>query len=153
MWRIGFVIAAGSLFLAACGDDEPTGAPIETIPAHSSVPTTTAPAAAAVPIVERFDDVDYYIACADVPVEVDGVTWYPVSDWGPGVEQLYDEITSVDREAPGGPIGFAPAVAPPGPGDDVGTVWVYADGYALFESDSGQTIWLTQEELTYDWVC
>lgn len=30
-----------------------------------------------------------------------------------------------------------PAVVSPGPGDDIGDVTVFADGLALFESDSG----------------
>jgi hypothetical protein len=107
-----------------------------------------------VPIVAVYDDVDYYIACADVPLEIDGVTWYPVTDWGDGeMASLLEQIVSVDRERPARPIGFAPRVAPPGPGDDIGTVFVYADGFAWFESDSGQSIWLTQEEQTYNWVC
>jgi hypothetical protein len=47
-----------------------------------------------------------------------------------------------------------PAVVAPGPGDDIGDVTVFADGLALFESDSGDlTTWLTREQRTYNWVC
>jgi hypothetical protein len=65
-------------------------------------------------------------------------------------------ITSVDREPSpvGVPTGFAPRVAEPGPGDDVGTLVVWADGVARWVSDSGNLdVWLIAEELTYDWVC
>ncbi|MFW2332274.1 hypothetical protein, partial [Ilumatobacter sp.] len=44
-------------------------------------------------------------------------------------------------------------VAPPGPGDDIGTMIVYSDGFARFESDSGWIIWLTDQEQTYGWEC
>ena len=50
--------------------------------------------------------------------------------------------------------GNVPAVVAPGPGDDIGDVTVFADGLALFESDSGDlTTWLTREQRTYNWVC
>jgi hypothetical protein len=45
------------------------------------------------------------------------------------------------------------AVPPPGPGDDVGTLIVYADGMARYESDSGNVMWLTNVEPEYTWVC
>jgi hypothetical protein len=44
-------------------------------------------------------------------------------------------------------------VAPPGPGDDIGTLIVYSDGMARYESDSGTVEWLTTEVHTYNWVC
>lgn len=105
-------------------------------------------------IVAVYDDVEYYIACADVPLEVDGVLWYPVPEWGNDqTKAAYDEITGVERQRPARPAGFAPRVPAPGPGDDTGTLYVYADGVAWFESDSGLSIWLTQDEITYTWVC
>lgn len=122
-------------------------------PGATGVPTTTA-AEARIPIVSVHEDVEYYIACADVPVTLDGIRWYPVADWGnEQTAEVLERIMGVDRERPAGPVGFAPRVSPPGPGDDIGTVYVYADGFAWFESDSGQTIWLTQEEIVYTWVC
>jgi hypothetical protein len=130
----------------------------DTTEPDTTEPDTTGPVTTTsvepVPIVAVYDDVEYYIACADVPVTVDDVLWYPVAEWGnEQTAELFEQITSVDRERPGGPVGFAPRVAPPGPGDDIGTLYVYADGVAWFESDSGLTIWLTQEEITYTWVC
>jgi hypothetical protein len=44
-------------------------------------------------------------------------------------------------------------VAPPGPGDDIGTMIVYSDGFARFESDSAWIIWLTDQEQAYGWEC
>ena len=127
---------------------------ITAIPDTTTPDTTTPDTTERVPIVAVHEDVEYYIACADVPVTVDGIRWYPVAEWGnEQTAELFDEITSVDRQPPGAQVGFAPRVAPPGPGDDVGTIYVYADEVAWFESDSGQTIWLTQDEITYTWVC
>lgn len=155
MRLVSVVAALVGFSLAACGATEPTGEqppapPPTTSPVTAEPDVTVAP----VPIVAVHDDVEYYIACADVPVTVDGVLWYPVAEWGnERTAELFERITSVDRERPGGPVGFAPRVAPPGPGDDIGTLYVYADGVAWFESDSGLTIWLTQDEVTYTWVC
>jgi hypothetical protein len=104
-----------------------------------------------VEIAEIVDDVEYYIGCANEPVTVAGVTWYPLPDF-----QFADEvadIAAISRATPGGARGFALRVAPPGPGDDIGTLVVFADGVARYESDSGQAIWLTREEQTYNWVC
>ncbi|MDJ0768264.1 MAG: hypothetical protein QNJ12_05695 [Ilumatobacter sp.] len=108
---------------------------------------------AAVAIVEVVEDVEYYIGCANEPVEVDGTLWYPLADFGFGFADEIAEILDTPREPlPTAPVGLA-RVAEPGPGDDVGTLVVYADGVAHYTSDSGQTIWLTVEEQTYEWVC
>jgi hypothetical protein len=45
-------------------------------------------------------------------------------------------------------------VVAPGPGDDVGTLVIYQNGLAYWVSDSGDLdTWLTDTELTYNWVC
>ena len=136
MGLVGMGLAA--LALSACGDAEPG---------------LTEP----VPIVAVHDEIEYYIACANEPVMVDGTQWYPVADWGhEQTADLFDEITGVDREQPARtaqPIAFAPRVVPPGRGDDIGTLYVYRDGIAWFEAESGLSMWLTQDELTYNWVC
>lgn len=107
-----------------------------------------------VEIAEVIDDVAYYPGCANEPVAIAGTTWYPVPDWGSAaVAALYDDITSVEREEPVVIQGFAPRVAEPGPGDDIGTLVVYADGYARYESDSGIVMWMTTDPVTYDWIC
>ncbi|MBN2176583.1 MAG: hypothetical protein JW722_02890 [Demequinaceae bacterium] len=46
-----------------------------------------------------------------------------------------------------------PRLIPPGPGDDIGTVIVYSDGMARFESRSGNVAWLTREVQEYGYVC
>ena len=57
---------------------------------------------------------------------------------------------------PASPAGFGglARVMEPGPGDDVGTLVIWADGVARFVSDSGDlTAWMVTDEITYDWVC
>jgi hypothetical protein len=81
-------------------------------------------------------------------VTVGTTTYYPLL---PRQRNRIDE-TRYPREDGGAPSGHM-RVAPPGPGDDVGTMIVYTDGMARFESDSGNVIWLTDEEQTYNWVC
>ena len=45
-------------------------------------------------------------------------------------------------------------VAAPEPGDDVGTLTQYENGFAYWISDSGYiSTWLTTTPLTYNWVC
>jgi hypothetical protein len=124
-------IAVGLVALAACGEAAPS-APVE--------------------IAAVVDDVEYYIGCANEPVNVDGAVWYPLAEF-----EFADEVAAIvdtPRVSPEQGIrGFAVRVAPPGPGDDIGTLVVYADDVARYESESGQTIWLTREEQTYNWVC
>lgn len=117
-----------ALALAACGGGAPT------------LGTDVA-------VDEVLQGVEYYYACGDEVLELpDGRTFYP-----------YPEQPVVDREALGVSLTLASAdvlaVAPPGPGDDSGTLTVYDDGTARWRSDSGTTAWLTIEEQTYDWVC
>ncbi|TQM96818.1 hypothetical protein FB476_1710 [Ornithinimicrobium humiphilum] len=98
----------------------------------------------------------FYPACGNEVLELDGTTWY----------QLYrDEQRALDAELDGGTAGganalmvvtdvSAPRVVAPGPGDDVGDVTVFSDGFARFESDSGDlSTWLTTEVRTYNWEC
>ncbi len=134
----------------------PEPMPVETTPTEA--PDTTVAntsGASVVEVVEVVDDVQYYPGCSNEAVEIDGTTWYPVPEWGSDVTAaLFGQIMAVTRQEPADqPQGFARRVAPPGPGDDVGTLVVYADGFARYESDSGTVIWLTTDVLTYDWVC
>ncbi len=139
-------LAFSSTFGAcARSDPEPIGA----------VRTTTAQAPAeSVEIVEVIDDVAYYPGCENEPVDVAGTTWYPVSEWGnERTAALFAEITSVPRREPSVVRGYAPRIPEPGPGDDIGTLVVYADGIARYETESGRVQWLTTQTLTYDWAC
>jgi hypothetical protein len=102
-------------------------------------------------IVAVYDDVGFYGACGNNTLDWDGVVYY----------QLFpEEFAALDVSAyPTSPppttapaMGFA-RVPAPGPGDDVGTLIVYADGLARFESGSGNVDWLSTEPHEYDWVC
>jgi len=111
------------------------------------------PAVTVVPLAEVIEGVEYYPACGNEILDLDGVLWYPIDQTiSP---DLWAAATTIDRE----PYEMAKAsgfarVAEPGPGDDVGTFLRYEDGIARFVSDSGDLDrWLTSEEITYDWVC
>jgi hypothetical protein len=116
-------------------------------------PDATAPTE--VPVVGVYEGVSFYPACGDESLEHDGVRWYQVQD--SDYPDVYARVVDTPRErAPGGAgiRGFALRVVEPGPGDDVGTLVVWADGVAHFTSDSGDlTAWLVDEELTYRWTC
>ena len=146
--------------LSACGSDDSEGAqtdtsiPAETLPEPPSTdPGSTAPEAgrSGVEVVAVVEDVDYYGACGNETLTTDdGESFFPLSS---------DEVDALDPDqyATGdtGRSGFvaAPRVVPPGPGDDIGTLVIYADGIARFESDSGQVRWLTDEYREYNFVC
>jgi hypothetical protein len=146
------LVAVPACLVSACSSDD------EDTTVTGSTPDTTEAAPPATPetrlkgIAGVIDDFDYYGACGNETVTVDGTTYYPV---------FPEERPAIDTSLyplPDGTSGFAPPagaarVAPPGPGDDVGTMVVYDDGMARFESDSGRIIWLTEEPHTYNWVC
>jgi hypothetical protein len=115
------------------------------LPSTSEPPPTTG----SIEIVRSLEDFEYYGACGNETVRVGRTKYFPV------LPRHRDEIDegryplNVDDSAPSGFM----RVVPPGPGDDVGTMIVYSDGMARFESDSGRVIWLTDEKQTYNWVC
>ncbi len=106
-------------------------------------------------IVEVHEGVDFYPACGNEQLELDGVVWYQVQQ--SEYPEIYDRAVNGYRENVPERVrvqGFAPRVAPPGPGDDIGTLVVWSDDVAYFVSDSGDlTAWLVREELTYRWEC
>ena len=100
-------------------------------------------------ISETYDDFDYYGPCANEPLQIGDTTFYPLLD---------DEIAALDRDryAPAGSASDVTGmlrIAPPGPGDDIGTMTVYEDGVARFETDSGKEWWFNDQEHTYNWEC
>ena len=104
-------------------------------------------------ITEVTEGVEYYPACGNEILDLDGVLWYPIDETVS--PDLWAAATTIDREVyeVAKASGFA-RVAPPGPGDDVGTFVLYEDGIARFVSDSGNLDrWLTTEELEYPWAC
>jgi len=97
------------------------------------------------------DDFTYYGACGNEVVEVFGTMFYPLL---PEQVALLDlSIYPVFSPARSSSGLARPRVGPPGPGDDVGTMTVYSDGVARFESRSGIMIWLSDREQSYNWVC
>jgi hypothetical protein len=165
--RSAVLAVALGVVLGACGDDQQSST---SLPAASSTatitattPTTTiasAPATDIVEIIAVYDGVEAYPACGNEPIGHLGVVWYPVAfaggaPTGAQFRSLVDEVFAVEREASpvAGPMGVA-RVAPPGPGDDIGTLVVWADGVARWVSDSGVLdVWLIDDEVTYNWVC
>jgi hypothetical protein len=107
--------------------------------------------AASVEVTAVYEGIEFYPGCGNETLRWEGTTWYQVqqSDF----PEEYAAVVGVDRVMPESVQGFA-KVVPPGPGDDVGTLTVWADGVARFVSDSGDlSTWMVDDELTYDWVC
>lgn len=99
-----------------------------------------------VEIVAVIDDVDdFYPACGNVTLEHDGTTWYTLVHVGwepadPALQDRVDAVVATERDE--APTASSPAhgfaqVAPPGPGDDIGTLVIWKDGVARWTSDSG----------------
>jgi len=96
-----------------------------------------------------FEDVQYYGACGNETVAVGGTMYYPLVE---DEREVLDETRYPLEVVDPGESGFM-RVVPPGPGDDIGTMIVYRDGMARFESQSGRVLWLTDQERTYNWEC
>jgi hypothetical protein len=142
--------------LAGCGSDSEDAGTETSTPGSTPVSSPTLPAPSGVEVAMVLEDVEYYGACGNEILDLDEGTFYPLTS--DEVEALQEELyaTLVGTPAAGTePAGMiaAPRVAPPGPGDDVGTLVVYADGVARFESDSGQVRWLSDEVHEYNFVC
>lgn len=123
------LLASGAaVLLAACGPPEP-----------GSVAST-----------ESHDDLEYYYACGNEILEMaDGRTFYPLF---PEEQDTFDDAPYAAPAASAWG-GVMLGVAAPGPGDDTGTLTIYEDGMAHWESDSGIEAWLTDEPQDYNWVC
>ncbi len=137
-----------------------SSSPASSSPASSS-PEVTGQGPAPVEIVGVYEGVNAYPACGNEPLEHYGVTWYPVMQVGyqpfdSGLQARADQILAVDRvDQPDAVVqGFVRRVPSPGPGDDIGTLVVWADGVARWTSDSGKLdVWMIDEEISYSWVC
>jgi hypothetical protein len=148
------LFVGATLLLGACGDPSAGSEASAAAPITNPVPTTP------VAILDISTDVGAYPACGNEPFTHLGVTWYPVSRVGGqpidgGLGRVLTELLAVEREQPPARnlAGFA-RVVPPGPGDDTGTLVVWADGVARWTSDSGKLdVWLVDDPLTYNWVC
>lgn len=139
------LLLLGLLVTGACGVAD-TEAQLAAPPVSSEV------SSGQVEVVGVHTDVDYYGACGNETLTVDGITYYPM---------YYDDVQALDTtrypvlaaEPVHGFGGGVVRVAAPGPGDDIGTLIAYADGIARYESHSGRVLWLTTAEQTYAWVC
>jgi hypothetical protein len=115
-------------------------------------------------IVAVYENVHWYPACATSPIELGGRLFYPLPYGAPPVDESRYPLPLASSRAGDdwGPTDSSigsllsvslPRVAPPGPGDDVGTVIEYSDGMARFDSESGDVAWLTLEKQYYGYVC
>jgi hypothetical protein len=148
--RSRIVVVGMMLIAAGCGDDAGNGAAsLPPVTAQSTVPAPPASTSVAgddPTIVARHADFAFYGPCGNSSIEVEGVVYF----------QLHEhEVEALDASTypiVDGPAGFA-RVAPPGPGDDVGTLLVYSDGVARYESRSGTVEWFNDRPHMYNWVC
>jgi hypothetical protein len=137
--------------LVSCGDDRDTTEPTL---------ATEAPTTGVVPIVGVYESVDFYPACGTETLDHLGTTWFPIRSLDRDtldseLQAEVDKVLAVPRvESPvAGVQGFARVVAP-GPGDDTGTLVVWADGVARWVSDSRHLDeWMIDDEVTFGWVC
>ncbi len=133
-------------------DAPPNTTSPETVPIETTVPATP------VPITAVHEDVGFYPACGNETLTFDGVTWYQLNSYDGYDEEyaaIYQAFADAEREPSPvvGPRGLARVVAP-GPGDDIGTLVIWADGVARWISDSRDLdTWMVDDELTYGWEC
>ena len=103
--------------------------------------------------VETITIADYYGACGNETLVEPDATWYPLVTMRDLGGETFDASAYEPIPDPVAPQGLV-RVADPGPGDDSGTLYVYADGISRFVSDSG-TIrrWMTTVEQQYEFAC
>lgn len=137
---VGFGVLALALAVtvAACGA-ETSG------PGGDGKSSATSAVAPAEPeVVAVHEDVRFYPACGNEVLRYEDLELYMLLR-GEDIEEV--------RFGHGQGVRFL-TVAPPGPGEDVGTLTVYSDGYARFVSDNGAfDVWLTPEPRDYNFVC
>jgi hypothetical protein len=116
-------------------------------------------------VVSTTPHLSYYPACGNEILTFDGTRWYI---FAPANSGDFPTAPLADTSAPAtgalgvadgsrGPGGIAMGVhrvVAPGPGDDVGTLVIYKNNLAHWESDSGRlSRWLTTREMHYNWAC
>jgi hypothetical protein len=160
-WRLAGVLFVCAVFFVGCGVEDdaiPQGSTTETsIPATQTPPTTMPDIVA---IVGVYDAVEAYPACGNEPFDHLGMTWYPLFSEGfdpmmGDLQERVDEVRAVQRESsPVRGVHGLVRVPAPGPGDNIGTLVVWADGVARWVSDSRDLdVWLIDEPISYSWVC
>ncbi|WP_062205469.1 hypothetical protein [Demequina salsinemoris] len=125
-------------------------------------------------VIDVREAVEYYPACGDESLTIDGVAWYPyqptnladfpddpledagVTEAAALVDPVYLPIGAgtVAAAASAARAVAAASIAPPDPGDDIGTMVIYEGDFAYWVSDSGVSDgWLTTDVIDYDWIC
>ena len=147
---LGLGVISCSIAFAGCGTDDE--APVAS---QSETPVTATP----VEIVSVYEAVEFYPACGNEILQHQGVRWYPVKPTGieeldADIQPLLDEVLAVEREdSPVAGVRGLRVVAP-GPGDDIGTLVVWADGVARWVSDSRDLdVWMIDDPIRYFWAC
>lgn len=131
-----------------------------TADASTPIGPTTVGAATPVQLVGVYDDVVFYPACGNEVLAHRGVRWQPIVHVGfdpmvPQLNDLVDDVLETRREkwTPVEPHGMARTPGP-GPGDDIGTLAVWADGVARWVSTSRDLdVWMVDDDLGALWVC
>lgn len=139
---------------------QPSASTVTTEPSRSdsTVSTTSSTGVQSIGITGVYEQINFYPACGNEILTHQGVTWYPIVHVGfepmnRSLQVRVDEVLGVRRDRMPRTDGFA-RVAPPGPGDDVGTLVVWADGVARWVSDSGELdVWMVDDEVIYAWEC
>jgi hypothetical protein len=142
------LVLAGALALAGCG----------TSGVDRNTPGASYDYGAPGAVVAIYAGVAYYPACGNETLNFDDREWFPFdpSNAADLPSDPLSEVPGSDTSAAAvsafaGPVG---AVVAPGPGDDVGTLVIYQNDLAYWESDSGTlSTWLTTSKIEYDWVC
>ena len=109
-------------------------------------------------VVSVEEGVRYYPACGNETLTHGGTTWYPFRPTTPDAWVTPSAVAAPAQGGLGGGLARVdlrvPLVAPPGPGDDTGTLTIYDNGIAYWTSDSGNLdTWLTTTRIEYTWVC
>ena len=109
--------------------------------------------------IATYDGVSLYPACGNETLSYEGKIWFSFRPENPEDFPAPDASAAslsgvAGASAPGTVSASVGMVIAPGPGDDVGTLTVYEDGFAYWVSDSGDLdTWLTNTEIEYLWVC
>ena len=160
MYRRGLIalVLAGALALAGCAT--PGGSP-----GPQPGPDGRVDLGSPGDQIATYDGVRLYPACGNETLTYEGKVWFTFRPANPEdfpVPRAAAHATAAARGLTGSGAASAPGtvsasvgmVIAPGPGDDVGTLTVYEDGFAYWVSDSGDLdTWLTNTKIEYLWVC
>lgn len=159
------IVLTSVIGLVSCSNQDDATQPSESVetsttPMVSETSPTTTESPDPVPILDVYDDVEFYPACGNETLNHSGQMWYPIARVGfdpmdASLQETVDAVLGVEREeSPVARMQGLVRVSPPEPGDDVGTMVVWADGVARWVSDNGDLdVWMIDREITYTWDC